>query len=103
MHLRPHTIITAKLIPHSDILAELDFPQSPILGWESTMPWPDLATAVDTGLNLQNMGCYNALLWLRKRLNHIHTALYGPGIQDRRWFSSPYSISSHPPIHRNQL
>ncbi|ODQ69193.1 hypothetical protein LIPSTDRAFT_108171 [Lipomyces starkeyi NRRL Y-11557] len=66
----------------SDILAELDVPQSPILAWESTMPWPDLEAAVSMGHDLQNMECYMALLWLRRRLNHIHAELYGPGIQD---------------------
>ncbi|KFY89772.1 hypothetical protein V498_06293 [Pseudogymnoascus sp. VKM F-4517 (FW-2822)] len=66
----------------SDILAELDVPQSQILTWESTMPWPNVETAVGMGFDVKNMECYNALLWLRKRLNHIHSELYGPGIQD---------------------
>ncbi|KAK9427679.1 hypothetical protein V1505DRAFT_20857 [Lipomyces doorenjongii] len=76
----------------SDILAELDLPQSPILAWESTMPWPDLEMAVTMGHDLQNMECYIALLWLRRRLNNIHAELYGPGIQEG------YSLS-----HMNHL
>lgn len=46
------------------------------------MPWPNVETAVGMGFDVKNMECYNALLWLRKRLNHIHSELYGPGIQD---------------------
>jgi hypothetical protein len=46
------------------------------------MPWPDLKTSVEMGLVLQHMQCYLALLWLRKRMNHIHVEIYGPGVQD---------------------
>ena len=66
----------------SDIIAELDVPQSAILKWESTMPWPDLEVSVEMGVQLETMQCYLALLWLRRRLNHIHTELYAPGVQE---------------------
>jgi len=57
-------------------------PQSAILKWESTMPWPDLGVSVEMGLHSETMQCYLALLWLRRRLNHVHIELYAPGVQE---------------------
>jgi len=46
------------------------------------MPWPDLGVSVEMGLHSETMQCYLALLWLRRRLNHVHIELYAPGVQE---------------------
>ena len=64
------------LIYHSDILAELRLPQSPILKFEEQMPYPNLELAV--GYSDSVMSNYSAQLYLRKQLNLIHKMLYSP-------------------------
>ncbi|KFZ17341.1 hypothetical protein V501_01777 [Pseudogymnoascus sp. VKM F-4519 (FW-2642)] len=64
----------------SDIVAELEVPQSGILSLELIMPWPNLAMALDNNeMSEMEMRCYLVQLLLRKKLNIIHRELYGPG------------------------
>jgi len=66
---------------YRDIVAELTtLPQSGVLRLEHVMPYPDVRLAVSDGDLDEKAGqCYTAQLWMRKRLNFIHRALYGPG------------------------
>jgi hypothetical protein len=68
------------LIITSDIIAELDIPQSGILTLEGIIPWPNCSHAKKQGeMNENEVQCYTAQLYFRKSLNHIHRDLYGPG------------------------
>ncbi|ORY68668.1 uncharacterized protein BCR38DRAFT_455573 [Pseudomassariella vexata] len=62
----------------SDILAELQFPQSNILSWEEIMPYPNMGIAMSDGHPQHVVGNYSAQLYLRKQLNTIHNSLYNP-------------------------
>ncbi|KAI0877478.1 hypothetical protein GGS24DRAFT_120171 [Hypoxylon argillaceum] len=62
----------------SDILAELPLPQSGILAYESQMPWPSAAFAVEKGIESDAASSYLAQLYLRKQLNRVHNLLYDP-------------------------
>ncbi|KAI0134125.1 hypothetical protein BJ170DRAFT_716509 [Xylariales sp. AK1849] len=60
----------------SDILAELQMPQSGILNYESTMPYPNLSSHSNEGYSELVTSSYQAQLYLRKQLNNIHNSLY---------------------------
>ncbi|KAI1112662.1 hypothetical protein F5Y14DRAFT_452798 [Nemania sp. NC0429] len=62
----------------SDILAELQLPQSGILAYESQMPWPNSLFAVNQGVETEVVQGYLAQLHLRKQLNKVHDLLYNP-------------------------
>jgi hypothetical protein len=64
----------------SDIVAELNVPQSVIMSLESMVPWPNFQFAMDNNeMDTHEVQCYSAQLWFRKELNKIHRDLYGPG------------------------
>ncbi|KAI1860658.1 uncharacterized protein JN550_011383 [Neoarthrinium moseri] len=65
----------------SDILAELQVPQTGILGYEEGMPYPNLSKKTNEGYAPYVLSSYNAQLYLRKQLNLIHGGLYSSGIQ----------------------
>lgn len=70
----------------SDILAELDLPQSYILALEDSMPWPYLPSVIEQEEMTQyELESYIAQLYLRKQLNHIHKTLYAPGKEESEW------------------
>ncbi|KAI1823458.1 hypothetical protein F4861DRAFT_322003 [Xylaria intraflava] len=62
----------------SDILAELQLPQSGILAFESQMPYPNTVFAVNNGFEKRVAEGYLAQLYLRKKLNMVHNSLYDP-------------------------
>ncbi|KAI1178100.1 hypothetical protein F4777DRAFT_142652 [Nemania sp. FL0916] len=62
----------------SDILAELQLPQSGILAYESQMPWPNSIFAINQGVEPHVAQGYLAQLYLRKQLNRVHNLLYDP-------------------------
>ncbi|ELR05856.1 hypothetical protein VC83_08305 [Pseudogymnoascus destructans] len=67
----------------SDIVAELEVPQSDILSLESIMPWPNLTMAQNNNeISAKASWCYSMQLVYRKKLNIIHRDLYGPGKED---------------------
>ncbi|KFZ15957.1 hypothetical protein V501_02491 [Pseudogymnoascus sp. VKM F-4519 (FW-2642)] len=64
----------------SDIVAELEVPQSGILSLESIMPWPNLIMAEKNNeISAKASWCYSMQLVYRRKLNIIHRDLYGPG------------------------
>jgi hypothetical protein len=63
---------------NSDIVAELQLPQSGILAYESQMPWPNGIFAVNQGVDTHVAQGYLAQLYLRKQLNKVHNLLYDP-------------------------
>ncbi|GAW19843.1 hypothetical protein ANO14919_093340 [Xylariales sp. No.14919] len=62
----------------SDILAELQLPQSGILAYESQMPYPNTEFAHAHGFPPYVTEGYLAQLYLRKQLNKVHNLLYDP-------------------------
>jgi hypothetical protein len=68
---------------HSEIVAELPFPQSSLNSWEQLIPWPN-AQAEDFINTFQRDG-YMTALWVRKHLNTILPKLYGYGHQNSQY------------------
>lgn len=72
--------------PHSDILAEFDYPHSGLCAHEAALPYPRLrfcedATAQgDAEGNRKIEHHYLGQLYLRKRLNEMHANLYGKSL-----------------------
>lgn len=64
----------------SDILAELPVEQSGILKLEAKVPWPNMVLAKADGFDEHVLDNYSAQLFLRKRLNEIHTMFYSPDL-----------------------
>ncbi|KAI0406478.1 hypothetical protein F4802DRAFT_606190 [Xylaria palmicola] len=62
----------------SDIVAELQLPQSGILAYESQMPYPNSMFAFQHGFTAYVTEGYLAQLYLRKQLNRVHNLLYDP-------------------------
>ncbi|KAJ2977736.1 hypothetical protein NUW58_g7718 [Xylaria curta] len=62
----------------SDILAEMQLPQSGILAYESQMPYPNVNFAKNNGFSGYVTEGYLAQLYLRKQLNKVHNLLYDP-------------------------
>jgi hypothetical protein len=67
-----------RLTSDSDILAELQLPQSGILAYESHMPYPNSVFAASHGFPGHVTEGYLAQLYLRKQLNKVHNLLYDP-------------------------
>ncbi|KAI2640071.1 hypothetical protein GGS21DRAFT_504950 [Xylaria nigripes] len=74
----------------SDILAELQLPQSGILAYESQMPYPNTSFAVTHGFEQRVAEGYLAQLYLRKKLNMVHNLLYDPNKDEveHRYYSA---------------
>jgi ribosomal protein S15P/S13E len=70
--------IIAWLTSDSDILAELQLPQSGILQFESHMPYPSVEFARSHNIPSEVAEGYIAQLYLRKQLNKVHNLLYDP-------------------------
>ncbi|RDW92429.1 hypothetical protein BP5796_01823 [Coleophoma crateriformis] len=66
----------------SDILAELPVEQSGILKLEAKVPWPNMVLAKADGFSEDVLDNYSAQLFLRKRLNEIHTMFYSPDLDN---------------------
>lgn len=75
----------------SDLIAELDFPQSGILRWEEQIPWPDGGSIREAGISSAQVNSYLAQLFVRKHLNKIHATLYQVGKED--FYKLPMSQS----------
>ncbi|KAI0205850.1 hypothetical protein F4808DRAFT_181387 [Astrocystis sublimbata] len=67
----------------SDILAELQLPQSGILAYEAQMPYPNATFAQNHGFSHDVLSSYQAQLYLRKKLNEVHNLLYNPETNHR--------------------
>ncbi|KAI8952561.1 hypothetical protein F4801DRAFT_599746 [Xylaria longipes] len=72
----------------SDILAELQLPQSGILAYESQMPYPNGVFAEKHGFSMDVVQSYVAQLYLRKQLNRVHNLLYNPNPEHRRHYQT---------------
>ncbi|OBT51349.1 hypothetical protein VE04_09078 [Pseudogymnoascus sp. 24MN13] len=84
----------------SDIVAELDVPQSGILSLESIMPWPNLAMAErNKEISAKASWCYSMQLVYRKKLNIIHRDLYGPGKENEYQLAEVNKLPKFPYIN----
>jgi hypothetical protein len=82
----------------SDIVAELEVPQSGILTLESTMPWPDLSLAVKNGeITEEESSYYFMQVLYRKKLNVIHRELYSPGKESSKLYSPTSNFATNNP------
>lgn len=89
----------------SDIIAELDLPQSNITMHETNMPWPNFRAAheedkICTALQAES---YGAQLFLRNHLNTIHSKVYGPNILTGRSLEEDYRLDRPVPRIVNDL
>jgi hypothetical protein len=53
-------------------------PQSQILAFEKSMPFPNMTMMVEAGFRQEVVESYHAQLYLRKQLNRIHALFYNP-------------------------
>ncbi|OBT71578.1 hypothetical protein VF21_09296 [Pseudogymnoascus sp. 05NY08] len=84
----------------SDIVAELEVPQSGILSLESIMPWPNLAMAEHNNeISAKASWCYSMQLVYRKKLNIIHRDLYGPGKENEYQLAEMNKLPKFPYIN----
>ncbi|KFY46957.1 hypothetical protein V494_00250 [Pseudogymnoascus sp. VKM F-4513 (FW-928)] len=83
----------------SDIVAELDVPQSDILRLESMMPWPSLDLAARQGeVTQEESRFYLTHAMYCKKINTIHRDLYGPGGEDIYQLEHMNAVSTFPYI-----
>ncbi|KFY59113.1 hypothetical protein V497_04497 [Pseudogymnoascus sp. VKM F-4516 (FW-969)] len=83
----------------SDIVAELEVPQSDILSLESIMPWPNLIMAEKNNeISAKASWCYSMQLVYRKKLNIIHRDLYGPGKENAYQLAEMNTLPKFPYI-----
>ncbi|KFY31510.1 hypothetical protein V493_01039 [Pseudogymnoascus sp. VKM F-4281 (FW-2241)] len=97
-----HTLFTfwTCLQLESDIVAELEVPQSDILMLESVMPWPNLSLAEKNGeITDEGSCCYFMQVLYRKKLNVIHRELYGPGKENEYQLEEMNKILTFPYIN----
>ncbi|KFY42362.1 hypothetical protein V494_02450 [Pseudogymnoascus sp. VKM F-4513 (FW-928)] len=84
----------------SDIVAELEVPQSGILSLESIMPWPNLIMAEKNNeISAKASWCYSMQLVYRQKLNIIHRDLYGPGKENAYQLAEMNKLPKFPYIN----